>query len=101
MEQDWFSPTWRLRVQRQCAGFFQKRNVGRRGSTDTDDFDATVGGNRMLDAGRHVYGTTGMEGQMNIVGIVVDRTFALENENRIFRYRMDVRDVCSPGSSTT
>src|ERR1700744_116586 len=93
MKQERFSPNRRLRIRRQRADLLQERNVRRRRPTDADDFDATIGGNRMPDADRHVYSTTRMKGQMDVVGIVVNRAFTLEDENRVFRYRVDMRDV--------
>src|SRR5882757_2158412 len=87
------SRRWRRSVRRQRTDRLQQGNVGRGWTTDADDTHATIRLDGVLDADRYVDDASGVKRQRNVVGVVVDRAFAFEDEDRILRQRMYVGNV--------
>src|SRR2546429_9190786 len=83
----------RRSVRRQRTDCFQQGNVGRGWTTDADNTYSAIRLDGVLDADRHVDDTSGVKRQCNVVGVVVDRAFAFEDEDRILRQRMNVGNV--------
>src|SRR5438128_1316625 len=67
-------PTWRA-VSMRCATII------------------LICSDRVLDTDRDMHGATGMKRQFNIVGIVSYCSLTLQNENRVFRNGVDMRNV--------